>query len=368
MTSSLTGEAWVIEVLNGHPIRCVNAFRMHPDLFRKLCGELETNYGLQSSDKMSTFEMVGIFMYTLALGLSNRDVMERFQRSGETISRAFHEVLNAIIGRDKGFQGLACDIIRQKDPIFQLIPPQIMNDKRYMPYFKNCIGCIHGTHIRACITESQQLPYIGKKGVPTFNVMATCDFDICFTYVSVGWEGSAHDTRVFMHSIQNNSMNFPQPPEGKYYLVDKGYPDRKGYLVPYPKTRYHQSQFQKESPNNMQEAFNRSHSSLRSYIERSFGILKKRFRILREMPRFSVQTQIDVITATFALHNYIRTNSQENILFAIIDQHPNYIPRDELIDVSNRDRSAEGIFEGRSNEMKHVRNDIATLIWNARQK
>ncbi|XP_071709397.1 uncharacterized protein [Rutidosis leptorrhynchoides] len=298
MTSSLTGEAWVMEVLNGHPIRCVNA----------------------------------------------------------------------IIGRDKGFQGLARDIIRPKDPTFQLIPPQIMNDKRYMPYFKNCIGCIDGTHIRACITESQQLPYIGRKGVPTFNVMATCDFDMCFTYVSVGWEGSAHDTRVFMHSIQNKSMNFPQPPEGKYYLVDKGYPDRKGYLVPYPKTRYHQSQFQKESPNNMQEAFNRSHSSLRSYIERSFGILKKRFRILREMPRFSVQTQIDVITATFALHNYIRTNSQEDILFAIIDQHPNYIPRDELIDVSNRDRSAEGLFEGRSNEMKHVRNDIATLIWNARRK
>ncbi|XP_071694846.1 uncharacterized protein [Rutidosis leptorrhynchoides] len=292
MTSAQTGEAWVMEVLNGHPIRSVNAFRMHPDLFIKLCGELETNYGLQSTDKMSTFEMVGIFMYTLALGLSNRDVMERFQRSGETISRAFHEVLKAIIGRDKGFQGL------------------------------DCIGCIDGTHIRACITESQQLPYIGRKGLPTFNVMATCDFDMCFTYVSVGWEGSAHDTRVFMHSIQNKSMNFPQPPEGRYYLVDKGYPDRKGYLVPYPKTRYHQSQFQKEPPNNMQEAFNRSHSPLRSYIERSFGILKKRFHILSEMPRFSVQTQIDVITATFALHNYIRTNSQEDIM--------TYAPKDYL--------------------------------------
>ncbi|XP_071687431.1 uncharacterized protein [Rutidosis leptorrhynchoides] len=181
-----------------------------------------------------------------------------------------------------------------------------------------------------------------------------------------GWEGSAHDTRVFMHSIQNKSMNFPQPPEGRYYLVDKGYPDRKGYLVPYPKTRYHQSQFQKEPPNNMQEAFNRSHSSLRSYIERSFGILKKRFHILSEMPRFSVQTQIDVITATFALHNYIRTNSQEDIIFAIIDEHPNYIPRDELNDVNNHDIRTEGLFEGRRNEMKQVRNNIATSIWNDR--
>ncbi|XP_076927603.1 uncharacterized protein LOC143591215 [Bidens hawaiensis] len=147
-----------MEVLNGNPIRCVNAFRMHPNVFMKLCRELESNYGLQSSDRMSTCEKVGIFLYTLALGLSNRDVGERFQHSRETISRAFHEVLEAIAGRDKGFQGLARDIIRPKDPTFDFIPPQILNNKRYMLYFKDCIGCIDGTHIGACIPESQQLP------------------------------------------------------------------------------------------------------------------------------------------------------------------------------------------------------------------
>ncbi|XP_022038521.1 uncharacterized protein LOC110941203 [Helianthus annuus] len=365
MTSPQTGLAWMMEVLNGNPIRCVNAFRMHPNVFTKLCRELESNYGLQSSDRMSTCEKVGIFLYTLALGLSNRDVGERFQRSGETISRAFHEVLEAITGRGKSFQGLARDIIKPKDPTFQFVPPQILNDKRYMPYFKDCIGCIDGTHIGACIPESQQLPYIGRKGVPTFNVMATCDFDMCFTFVSIGWEGSAHDTRVFINATQNSKFNFPQPPEGRYYLVDKGYPDRKGYLVPYSKTRYHQSQFQREPPNNMQEAFNRSHSSLRSHIERSFGILKKRFKILGKMPKYSVQTQIDVIMATFALHNYIR-NSQEDFMFTAMEQHPNYIPQDELHDVRNNDTSTSGLFEGTSNEMKHVRNEIATLIWNAR--
>ncbi|XP_022019549.1 uncharacterized protein LOC110919584 [Helianthus annuus] len=290
----------------------------------------------------------GDILYTLALGLSNRDVGERFQRSGETISRAFHEILEAIAGRGKGFQGLARDVIKPKDPTFQFIPPQILNDKRYMSYFKDCIGCIDGTHIGACIPESQQLPYIGRKGVPTFNI---------------GWEGSAHDMRVFINATQNSKFNFPQPPEGRYYLVDKGYPDRKGYLVPYSKTRYHQSQFQREPPNNMQEAFNRSHSSLRSHIERSFGILKKRFKILGKMPKYSVQTQIDVIMATFALHNYIR-NSQEDFMFIAMEQHPNYILQDELHDVRNHDTST-GLFEGTSNEMKYVRNEIATLIWNA---
>ena len=141
MTSPQTGEVWMNEILNGNPIRCVNAFRMHPTVFNNLCGELESKYGLKSSDKMSIVEKLGVFIYILAVGVSNRDVGERFQRSGETISRAFHEVLEAITGRDKGFQGLAHDIIRPKDQSFQFIPSQIMNDQRYMPYFKvqNCM-------------------------------------------------------------------------------------------------------------------------------------------------------------------------------------------------------------------------------------
>ena len=136
MTSPQTREAWVNEVLVGNPIRCVNAFRMQPDVFMKLCTELESKYGLKSSDRMSTIEKLGVFIYTLALGVSNRDVGERFQRSGETISRAFHEVLEAITARSKGFNGLARDVIRPKDPSFQFTPTQILNDERYMPYFK----------------------------------------------------------------------------------------------------------------------------------------------------------------------------------------------------------------------------------------
>ena len=44
--------------------------------------------------------------------------------------------------------------------------------------------------------------------------MAACDFAMCFTFVSAGWEGSAHDTRVFLHAIETPEMNFPKPPEG----------------------------------------------------------------------------------------------------------------------------------------------------------
>ncbi|PWA98188.1 nuclease HARBI1 [Artemisia annua] len=136
MTSSQKGQAWMNEVLNGNPIGCVNAFRIHSNVFMKLCGELEAKYGLKSSDRISVVENLGIFVYTLALGVSNRNVGERFQRSGETISRAFHDVLEAITARGNSCRGLARDIIWPKDPTFQSTPHQILNDTRYMPYFK----------------------------------------------------------------------------------------------------------------------------------------------------------------------------------------------------------------------------------------
>lgn len=78
------------------------------------------------------------------------------------------------------------------------------------------MGCIDGTHIAACIPEPLQMPYRGRKGLPTFNVLAACDFDMCFTFVSAGWEGSAHDTRVFLHAIGSPEFKFPKPPEGMY--------------------------------------------------------------------------------------------------------------------------------------------------------
>jgi hypothetical protein len=44
--------------------------------------------------------------------------------------------------------------------------------------------------------------------------MAACNFDMQFTFVWAGWEGSAHDTRIFYKAIRNTNIEFPRPPEG----------------------------------------------------------------------------------------------------------------------------------------------------------
>jgi hypothetical protein len=134
-------------------------------------------------------------------------------------------------------------------------------------------------------------------------------------------------------------------------------------LAPYPRLRYHQSQFEHVLPTNAQEAFNRAHSSLRSCIERSFGVLKKRWRILTKMPHFSEKTQIDVIMATFTLHNYIRRNDSTDMMFNIVDEHENYIPTEEQDNPSTSNH--DNIQESRS-EMRGIRDNIANMIWDAR--
>ncbi|PPD95711.1 hypothetical protein GOBAR_DD07267 [Gossypium barbadense] len=106
-------------------------------------------------------------------------------------------------------------------------------------------SAIDGTHIAAILPPDEKIPYIGRKGIPTQNVMAVCDFNMCFTFVMARWEGSAHDTRIFLDAIPDPKYKFPHPPNGKYHLVDSGYPQMKGYLGPYRGQRYHLPDFRR---------------------------------------------------------------------------------------------------------------------------
>ncbi len=72
-------------------------------------------------------------------------------------------------------------------------------------------------HVPASISPQYQVPFIGRKGTPTQNVMAACNFDMQFIYACAGWEGSAHDTRVFLNVLRDPSKKFPKPPPGNIF-------------------------------------------------------------------------------------------------------------------------------------------------------
>ena len=144
-------------------------------------------------------------------------------------------------------------------------------------------------------------------------------------------------------------------------MADKGYPDRQGILTPYSKIRYHQSEFRGVVPRGYKEIFNRSHSSLRSCIERAFGVLKARWKILRAMPRYSIKDQNRAILSTFALHNYIRRSTIRDPAFKIIDEDPDFVPPDSFPDVA--DNTIEDSLErSRVQEMSTIRDNIASSL------
>lgn len=86
--SILTGEIWLTELLqSSNQHRFYEQLGLHKETFLELVRELENLYLIKQSRFMSTEEQVAIFLYSVVTNLSNRKVAERFQRSGETISR-----------------------------------------------------------------------------------------------------------------------------------------------------------------------------------------------------------------------------------------------------------------------------------------
>ena len=52
------------------------------------------------------------------------------------------------------------------------------------------------------VLEKHRAAFLGRKHTTTQNVLATVDFDLRFTYVLAGWEGSAHDARILTDALQ----------------------------------------------------------------------------------------------------------------------------------------------------------------------
>ena len=61
---------------------------------------------------------------------------------------------------------------------------------------QDCVGVINGTHVRASMPLEIQGRFRGRKDGTTQNVLAAISFDLKFTYVLAGWEGSAYDSLV----------------------------------------------------------------------------------------------------------------------------------------------------------------------------
>lgn len=123
------------------------------------------------------------------------------------------------------------------------MPTKILHNPKFFPYFKNCRGCIDGSHIKSWVPEEAAIRYRNRKGFISQNVLAACDFDMCFIYLMSRWEGSAADSHVFENArILGLSLD-----EGNFYLADAGFPLCNMLLIPYWGVRYHLKEWSQDN-------------------------------------------------------------------------------------------------------------------------
>jgi hypothetical protein len=71
--------------------------------------------------------------------------------------------------------------------------------------------------------------------------------------------------------------------------------------------------------------FNFLYSSLRNVIERAFGVLKQKWRILKGITIFPTRSQKHIILACMVLHNFIRDSKLHDKKFDRCDVDKDYL-------------------------------------------
>ncbi|KNZ51957.1 hypothetical protein VP01_374g5 [Puccinia sorghi] len=156
-----------------------NNMGMRVITFLKLLHLLESHGVLKDSRNFSSTEKLGILVYMLITGLSNRNLQEQFQQSVSTI---FIEVFLKSVSFV--FLTLACFGCSTINQLFKKITThkawihmfislpgnnvstakEITSKPRFSPYFDDCIGP---------------------------SILAVCNFNMEFTYLMPGLDGSA---------------------------------------------------------------------------------------------------------------------------------------------------------------------------------
>ncbi|KAJ9535156.1 hypothetical protein OSB04_un001763 [Centaurea solstitialis] len=281
------------------------------------------------------------FLNIIAHHTKNRCLQVR-NRSGETISRHVHRVLSALL--------------RLQDVLFTK-PTPIEDDctDRRWKWLKGCLRAINGTYIKVTVPETDKPRYRTRKGHIAINILGACTRDMKLSYILFGWEGSATDSRVLRDAVtRNNGLKVPL---GNYYLADGGYVNGNGFLAPYRGTRYHLREWEHNghTPINKEECFNMKHAQARNVIERCFGMLKKRWAVLRSPSFYPIKLQGRMVIACALLHNfttmYMALDQEENTTLTVDD-----MPIGEEMFGSNNDVGSIDVVESKVEKMADRRN------------
>jgi len=121
------------------------------------------------------------------------------------------------------------------------------------------------------------------------------------THEACAWSQS--EARAFFQE------QFDSGSRGNILLGDSGYPLEPFLLTPYRNPR----------AGSNQHTFNLRHASARNVIERTFGVIKSRFRLLQEILLYSPLKVTCIMNVCCALHNLCREHKDKD--FCYVEAH-----------------------------------------------
>ncbi|XP_066603765.1 putative nuclease HARBI1 [Prorops nasuta] len=198
-------------------------------------------------------------IYILATPDSYRSISEKFGVTQSTAWNCLKRVVKAIYNIRNYF--IKLPTVEEAKHSWELI---------FQKYgFPKVLGFIDGTHIYIAKPKEQAVDYINRKQRCSIQLQVICKNDLSFMHVFAGMPGSVHDMRVFKYSGVQQLCTSTYFPEDSHLLGDAAYINQRHVMTPF----INNGHLSRE-----QEIYNTRLSSARLKVERSIGLLKRRWR------------------------------------------------------------------------------------------
>ncbi|XP_042148188.1 putative nuclease HARBI1 [Ixodes scapularis] len=156
--------------------------------------------------------------------------------------------------------------------------------------FPGVVGAIDGTHVRIQGPPLHEELFVNRHFYHSINVQLVVDARSRILNVVAKWPGSVHDSYVLSQSSVGE--NFATGAYGGLLIGDSGYPCRPWLMAPF------------RSPTTPAEcAYNQTHATTRSVVERTIGQLKRRFHCLHAELRMLPERCCTIAVACCVMHN-----------------------------------------------------------------
>ena len=317
-------------------------FRVTRETFEFLCDLVRVKLQKQQTRfrvPVSVEERVGLALWRLATGNSYRSCGLQFGLGKSTAKIICGEFEQAIFDLKDRFI---------KFPLTSEENGEKMEEFEELYGIPQIVGAIDGCHIEINAPPQNHEDYFNRKQHYSVNLQAIVDANLKFIHATVGYHGSIHDARVLRLSglydcAENQQIlsgplrNISGTDVGPLLAGDSAYPLTSWLMKPFPDRG-------RLTPK--QRKFNLKFSALRCVVERTFGMLKSRWRIILKTMEQKTITLKKTVIAACDLHNIC-------------------IERGDLHDAddSDSDDSSDDDGEGRNETGNNIRDILKDYVW-----